>query len=422
MLFTLVKNELIKMLKRGKTWIVFGLFCLSMVGLVAVQKINANDMEHWRSPQGQIEMIDNNLNWQKEELKNATSQLNDFKSRKESKDIIKSQEQHILSLKSEVERLESERKHQEKILAAGTTVDWRETVKNEIEKLKTELKGVDQTKENKEYIQGVKQQIENKQYLLDNNIKPVERWELYPGNLAIQGMTILGMVILVAGIAVFMSDIVSGECTPATVKFLLVQPISRAKVILSKFIAVIITVVGMICGVEIATFGIVGAFTGFSDLKMPVELGIKYQVNQEVLLRNGYKQIDRVIGSGYQSTIGDYVLQSFLLQVLFIIACCAFVFMISALFKSSMITMAVSVIISVASTVLPMVSEKISEIAQYVFLNYGSTPSVITGDIAFMYHNNIHFTPQLGVITMIITIILSYIVAHFVFIKRDMLM
>ncbi len=422
MLFTLVKNELIKILKRGKTWIVFGLFCLSMVGLVTVQKINANDMEYWRSPQGQIEMIDNNLNWQKEELKNATNQLNDFKSRKESKDIIKSQEQHILSLKSEIERLESERKHQEKILATGAAVDWRETVKNEIENLKTELKGVDQTKENKEYIQGVKQEIENKQYLLDNNIKPVERWELYPGNLAIQGMTILGMVILVAGIAVFMSDIVSGECTPATVKFLLVQPISRAKVILSKFIAVIITVVGMICGVEIATFGIVGAFTGFSDLKMPVELGIKYQVNQEVLLRDGYKQIDRVIGSGYQSTMGDYVLQSFLLQVLFIIACCAFVFMISALFKSSMITMAVSVIISVASTVLSMVSEKISEIAQYVFLNYGSTPSVITGDIAFMYHNNIHFTPQLGVITMIITIILSYIVAHFVFIKRDMLM
>ncbi|WP_024614217.1 ABC transporter permease [Clostridium sp. Ade.TY] len=422
MLFTLVKNELIKMFKRGKTWIVFGLFCLSMVGLVAVQKINADGMEHWRSPQGQIEMIDNNLNWQKEELKNATSQLNDFKSRKESKEVIKSQEEHILSLKSEIDRLESERKHQEKILATGVAVDWRETVKTEIANLKNELKGADQTKENKEYIQGVKQQIENKQYLLDNNIKPVERWELYPGNLAIQGMTILGMVILVAGIAVFMSDIVSGECTPATVKFLLVQPISRAKVILSKFIAVIITVVGLICGAEIATFGIVGAFTGFSDLKMPVELGIKYQVNQEVLLRNGYKQIDRVIGSGYQSTMGDYVLQSFLLQVLFIIACCAFVFMISALFKSSMITMAVSVIISVASTVLPMVSEKISEIAQYVFLNYGSTPSVITGDIAFMYHNNIHFTPQLGVITMIITIILSYIVAHFVFIKRDMLM
>ncbi len=422
MLFTLVKNELIKMFKRGKTWIVFGLFCLSMVGLVAVQKINADGMEHWRSPQGQIEMIDNNLNWQKEELKNATSQLNDFKSRKEIKEVIKSQEEHILSLKSEIDRLESERKHQEKILATGVAVDWRETVKTEIANLKNELKGADQTKENKEYIQGVKQQIENKQYLLDNNIKPVERWELYPGNLAIQGMTILGMVILVAGIAVFMSDIVSGECTPATVKFLLVQPISRAKVILSKFIAVIITVVGLICGAEIATFGIVGAFTGFSDLKMPVELGIKYQVNQEVLLRNGYKQIDRVIGSGYQSTMGDYVLQSFLLQVLFIIACCAFVFMISALFKSSMITMAVSVIISVASTVLPMVSEKISEIAQYVFLNYGSTPSVITGDIAFMYHNNIHFTPQLGVITMIITIILSYIVAHFVFIKRDMLM
>ena len=63
----------------------------------------------------------------------------------------------------------------------------------------------------------------------------------------------------------FMSDIVSGESTPATLKFLLVQPISRAKVILSKFIAVVITVVAMIAGLEVAAYGVIGAFTGFDD-------------------------------------------------------------------------------------------------------------------------------------------------------------
>ena len=64
-----------------------------------------------------------------------------------------------------------------------------------------------------------------------------------------------------------MSDIVSGESTPATLKFLLVQPISRAKVILSKFIAVVITVVGMIAGLEVAAYGVIGAFTGFDAAK-----------------------------------------------------------------------------------------------------------------------------------------------------------
>lgn len=422
MLFTLIKNELIKILKRGKTWVVFGLFCLAMIGLVTVHKISANDMEHWRSPQGQIEMIDNNLKWQKEELKNSTNSLNELKSKNESKDVIKSQEEHILYLKGEIKRLEDDRKIQEQLLSGEKTIDWRDSLRSDIKELKNSINSMELHEENKAHIEDLKREIEKKQYFLDNNIKPIEQWEFYPGNLAIQGMMILGMVILVSGIAVFMSDIVSGEFTPATVKFLLVQPISRAKVILSKFIAVIITVVSMICGVELATFGIVGAITGFADLKMPVQLGTKYQINQEVFLRDGFKQLEKVIGSGYQSTMGDFVLKSFLLQVLFIITCCAFIFMISAIFKSSMITMAVSVIISVSATVLPMVSEKFSEIAQYIFLNYGNTPSIISGDIAFNYHSNIYFTPKLGIIIMIITIVISYIVSHIVFSRRDMLM
>lgn len=422
MLFTLVKNELIKIFKRGKTWIVFGLFCLAMIGLVVVTKISANQMEHWRSPQGQIESIDNELQWRKDELKNYETTLNDLKNQNNSKDEINMQEENILYAKSEIKRLEDNRKLQEKILSGEKTVDWRDTVKADIESLKSDIKNMEQYEENKPHIGDLKKEIEKKQYFLDNNIKPIESWEFYPGNIAIQGMMILGMVILVAGIAVFMSDIISGECTPATVKFLLVQPISRGKVILSKFIAVILSVVSLICGAELATFGIVGAITGFSDLKMPVELGVKYQINQEVFIREGYKQIERVANSGYQSTMGDYVLQSFLLQVLFIIACCAFVFMISAIFKSSMITMAVSVIVSVAATTLPMMIDKLGEFAHLIFFNYGSTPNVINGDIAFNYYGNISFSPQLGIITMVVTIIVSYIVAYVVFSKRDMLM
>ena len=97
-----------------------------------------------------------------------------------------------------------------------------------------------------------------------------------------------------------------GECTPATIKFLLVQPVSRAKVLLSKFIAIVLTVVSMICGVELAAFGIVGAFTGFDAAKMPVTSGQKYVINQEVLIKEGFKQLDLVAGSGYQTTMGDF--------------------------------------------------------------------------------------------------------------------
>ena len=70
-----------------------------------------------------------------------------------------------------------------------------------------------------------------------------------------------------------MSDIVSGECTPPTLKFHLVQPISRGKVILSKFIAVVITVVTMIGGLEALVVAGLSAFTGFDAGKMPHYIG-----------------------------------------------------------------------------------------------------------------------------------------------------
>lgn len=420
MLFTLVKNELIKISRRSKTWIVFGLFTVAIIGFICMGKVSANQMEHWNSPQGQIENMNREIGWINESINNSESEIKSGRLDKETTNNIKEQ---INYDKQRIKELEAQIKIQEKKIESPENVDWREEVKSEITDLKAQIKEAESIKsnENKDIIKSLEEQISKNQYYLDNNIEPIDSWEFFPSNIAVQIMMILGMGILVAGIAVFMSDIISGECTPATVKFLLVQPVSRAKVLLSKFIAIVLTVVSMICGVELAAFGIVGAFTGFDAVKMPVTLGQKYIINQEVLIKEGHKQLELVAGSGYQTTMGDLVLKGFLLQILFIIACCAFIFMISSLFKSSMITMAVSVIVSVAAVMLPAASSKIAEYAHLSFLSYGNTPSVLAGDIAFMYHNNVNFSLQLGIGLMIGTIIISYIIAHFVFTKRDML-
>ncbi|MEG2739919.1 ABC transporter permease subunit [Clostridium sp.] len=416
MLFNLVKNELIKISRRSKTWIVFGLFALAMIGFVVIAKVSSNQMEHWQSPQGQIENIDNQLSWMKDDLKRQEKEIENSNYDKESLNNIK---ENINYLKEDIKRLEDDRKLQEKKISSPENVDWRDEVKSEIESYKRDIKNAGYDEEGVKHLE---QQIKDKQYFLDNNIEPIENWEFFPSNVAVQVMMILGMGILVAGIAVFMSDIVSGECTPATIKFLLVQPVSRAKVLLSKFIAIVITVVGMIAGLEIAAFGIMGAFTGFDAMKMPVTIGQKYIINQEIFIKQGFKQLELVPGSGYQSTMGDLVLKGFLLQLLFIVACVAFIFMISSLFKSSMITMAVSVIIAVASTMLPMASEKIASYAHLNFLNYSSPINLLMGEMPFMYHNNLNFSPQLGIGLMIGTIIVSYIISSVVFTRRDMLM
>lgn len=419
MIFTLVKNELIKVLKRGKTWVVFGLFALAMIGFIFIAKMEAKNMTYQQSPQGQIEMLNSSLDWKKDDLKHNEEYLKEIENNKSvNKSEIEQIKESIKYTKEDIKSIENDIKEQEKLLVKGKP-DWKVTLKASNDNLKKNLEEAKLTNSDKEYIYNLSSQIKKNNYFLDNNIEPIQDWGFYPSNVGIKIMKIFGMIMLAAGIAVFMSDIVSGECTPATLKFLLVQPISRSKVILSKFIAIVITVVGMICGLEVVAFGVIGAITGFDAAKMPIELGLKYKLNEQALI-NGYRQLEVVKDSGYNSTMGNYVLESFLLQVLFIIACCAFIFMISALFKSTMITMAVSVIVSVAATALSMMSGKIGEYAHLIFLNYGNTPDVIEGSIATTYINP-NFTPQLGVSLMVGTIIVSYIIANIVFSRRDML-
>lgn len=419
MIFTLVKNELIKVLKRGKTWVVFGLFALAMIGFIFIAKIGAKNMAYNESPQGKIEILNSSLEWKKDDLKHSEEYLKEIEINKSAnKSEIEQVKENIKYTKEDIKSVKNDIKEQEKLLVEGKP-DWKATLKSNNDSLKSQLEEAKLTNSDKEYIYSLSNQIKRNNYFLDNNIEPIQDWDFYPSNVGIEIMKVFGMIMLAAGIAVFMSDIVSGECTPATLKFLLVQPISRSKVILSKFIAIVITVVGMICGLEVVAFGVIGAITGFDATKMPIELGLKYKFNEQALI-NGYKQLELVKNSGYNSTMGNYVLESFLLQVLFIVACCAFIFMISALFKSTMITMAVSVIVSVAATALSMMSGKIGEYAHLIFLNYGNTPEVIEGSIATTYTNP-NFTPQLGVSLMVLTIIVSYIIANVVFSKRDML-
>ncbi|MDZ5001644.1 ABC transporter permease subunit, partial [Clostridium perfringens] len=99
---------------------------------------------------------------------------------------------------------------------------------------------------NKRWYAESKQQLDDLKYLKANNIKPLQGWEYQAFNFLKILNNFFGLGVLIAGIAVFMSDIVSGECTPATLKFLLVQPVKRGKILFSKFIVSVITVLSLI--------------------------------------------------------------------------------------------------------------------------------------------------------------------------------
>ena len=262
----------------------------------------------------------------------------------------------------------------------------------------------------------MKERLEEINIYLDENMEPIELWEFNAINYGISFIRTIGMLILAAGIAVFMSDIVSGESTPPTLKFLLVQPISRAKVILSKFIAVTTTVILMIVGLEIITIGIIGVFTGFDAAKMPQRIHKLYEWNST----NGVTELTEVANSGILTNRGMYLLESLGIQILFIVACCAFIFLISALFKSSMITMAISVMLCVGVTMLSEVSETIRKVSKYIFLSYGDSTSLVDGSIA-QYYDSPDITIAFGIVVLVVTTVVCYLISQFVFSKKDIL-
>lgn len=88
--------------------------------------------------------------------------------------------------------------------------------------------------------------------------------------------------------------------------------------------------------------------------------------------------------------------------------------------KSSMIIMGTSVMLLVFATILSAALSAVQKVAHLLFVNYGNTIGLLTGDSVFMF-NNVNVTVNTGIIVMIATTVISYVISHVVFSKRDIL-
>lgn len=412
MLFILIKNEFRKLLRRPKTWIVFALFA-AFVGLTMFGQYRSDkNMRYYSSPEYQLENVKSNLEY-------FTSEIDKINAIPEDKrDGYEETLNNYLSEKARLE--ESVKKYEDMIKKGDYSEAWKLELDNQIQSQKETIKHLEEeglNEYNQSWYSQVKKELEYNTYLKDNNIEPLYGWEFEGYSFMKSLMMILGMGMLVAGIAVFMSDIVSGECTPATLKFLLVQPIKRGQVLLSKFIAVVTMVLVMILGLELTGFGLVNAFSKIEGGSFPV---IIEKIYESKINAQGFAEITAKAGTGNMVTNNEMFIKALLLQMLFIITTCAVVFLISSVIKSSMISMGTSVMLLVFATILSASLSAVQKVAHLLFVNYGNTIGLLTGDSVFMF-NNVNVTVSTGIIVMIFTTIISYVISHVVFTKRDIL-
>jgi ABC-2 type transport system permease protein len=407
-MLALIKNEIIKLMSRTKTWVVIAGFIL-FAGLVTfgLYKQEQN-LTKQQSVEFQIQRMERSIEENKKRKDNVPEEIKNNEAQK-----LKYKEnldEEISSFEKNIKKLKE---------SADKPVDWRQ-------QLDTQIKDTEGQLNESAYMlstsdkQRLVSQLNQLKYLKEHDIEPMKGYVLNSINFSNALMEILGAIFLLVGLGVFVSDMVSGECTPPTLKVLLTQPKSRGKVLLSKFIAVTLVGIVLIVAIEAVYFAAIGLVSGFGNMNYPMATGSLYQFDLSQILSDGSHPLKLVEGSTYFIPAWKYLLEAVGIQVIFIVAVTAFAFLISTIFKSSMISMAVSTVLVIVAVVIIQSVSALKKYAAYIFTSYGDPSQLMNGGLAEIL-NNPKITMGYSLAVLGIWTVVSYVVSHLIFTKKDIL-
>ncbi|MGD6896673.1 ABC transporter permease [Bacillus infantis] len=166
------------------------------------------------------------------------------------------------------------REIQEKIEKQGT-LDWRVELQQEIVDRQNRLasSGIQD-----EFRQFLEFDLKQKQYYLDNDINPN-----YPGAPTFiriffsQGLTL----VLPLFIIIIMADIVSGEYNDGTIKTLLSRPVRRWKILMAKWLTVLLYTSLLMAATVIVCYAVSGLILGYDGWTAPILTGFQVSATGE---------------------------------------------------------------------------------------------------------------------------------------------
>ncbi|GAA3722071.1 ABC transporter permease [Salinicoccus jeotgali] len=265
--------------------------------------------------------------------------------------------------------------------------DWKTELEEENETLMQEIE--DEKEEDPFIEQRNMQQIEENTYRIDNDVRPSG---YHAGNFVLDnlfGSSLINLfTIIVAG------GIVANEFRWGTIKQLLIRPIPRATILLSKYIAVLLFALLTMLSLLVMTF-IIGAIMYGLPSAGPETLvnrpeGLSHNgVMSEIMLQYGFKLIN-------------------------IIVLATFAFMISSIFRSSALAIGISMFLMFAGTTA---SVAMSQYAWSKFVLFANT------DLA-VYFNSMgpireEMTIGFSVAVIAVYMLIFIVAAWSVFTKRD---
>jgi ABC-2 type transport system permease protein len=220
--------------------------------------------------------------------------------------------------------------------------DWRANYRQSIQQMQNEVQNPDIPKQVKAEME---KSIKLDQYALDHNISPMQStlWNgVMSASMLIQIVTLFTVIIT--------GDMVAGEFTWGTIKLLLIRPASRSKILLSKYISIILFALVLLVMLFASAVLVNGILYGFHDIGMPY-----LKVNSSGLVQ--------------ESNLVLHVLSTYALKLVDLIMVVTLAFMISTVFRSASLAIGISIFIMFAGQAISMLLMRYSWGKYFLFAN-----------------------------------------------------
>jgi ABC-2 type transport system permease protein len=277
----------------------------------------------------------------------------------------------------------------------GTT-DWRASVQTSIIDITNRLSSSGMSDDSRERMQIT---LKQQQYYLDHDINPSE-----PGAPTFMRIFIenSGMMLIPLLVIVIASDLVSSEHSLGSIKLLLTRPVQRWRILVSKYISLLLAISIIMAIVGILSFLLSGIVFGYKGMDAPVITGFSAQA--------GNLDTSRVrIISQWKFLLMDFGLAWFVAVVVGTLS-----FMLSVLIRSTAAGMGIMLAALVSGSILStMVSSW--ESAKYLFMVNLNLTGYLSGVAPPIEGMSLLFSISVLVVWWLFALLISFIV----FTRRD---
>lgn len=408
-LFGVMANEWMKLFRRRRFLIVavLSLCVVALFGLVL------HDRQQNQLSYNPIAQTQNQIQY----LNHQVADLQKLPANDPQRKQLEQVQQELAAQKQSLERLQA--------LQTDGSTEWRASMQEELNnnrKLYVQLSHATdlQSKDQAASIEGI---ILKLQYSLDHNVAPLGWQHVNPYEQVQNFFELVARVFLPLLVVILVSDMVSGEATDGTIKLLLVRPVSRAKILLGKWIvsltATVLWTIAVCATLLVAAFAVVGT----KGAAQPVITNVSYTW-ETAYQSNGMggttPNTYTIPHYGMAHVLPDW--QFILYGTLFIAVSMAVVatitFLCSTLFRSAMVSTAAAM----GSVIIGFIVMNIAKHQHWVtwlFSTHLDLTSNWTGSLATVLNQGVSLTS--GILVLIVWAVVALCVSFYSFTQRDVL-